>query len=122
MSPTFYFLLAGIAGFVFHSLIKLKSLSDDAHAANVPFNWYEDYIVKDIFGILLSFTSPFIWLLIFKEIATQYPKIETFAITSFFVMGVMGSYVLQLILGKAKKSIRKVVDEKTNELDKLKQE
>lgn len=122
MSTNFYLLLAGFAGFVFHSLIKLKSLSDDATAANLRFNWYKDYIVKDIFGILLSFSAPFIWFLIFKEIANQYPKIEGFAITSFFVMGAMGSYVLQLILGKAKKQIRHVVDEKTDELDELKKD
>ena len=111
------FLATGIAGFVFHSLIKLKSLKDDATAANLSFSVYKDYIVKDIFGILAAFFSPFVWLLLFGEIAGKYPALKEFALTSFFVMGALGSYVLQLLLGQAKKQIRKVVDEKTNIAD-----
>lgn len=113
-------LLAGVCGFIFHSLIKLKSLSNDANVANVPFNWFNDYVKKDSFGILLSFMSPFVWFLIFGEISAQYPKIQEFTITSFFVMGAMGSFVLQLLLGKAKKQIRNIVDHKTDVADGIK--
>lgn len=114
------FILAGFAGFVFYSLAKLNSLSKDAQVANIPFDWYKDYVKKDIFGILASFMSIFVWQLMFSEIATKYPAIEGFAITSFVVMGAIGSWALQLLLGRAKKAIRKVVDEKTDELDKMK--
>lgn len=112
-----WLLLCGIAGFLFHSLIKLKSLQDDAIAANLPFNWKRDYLVKDIFGILSAFVAPFIWLLLFSEVANKYPALHDFARVSFFVMGAFGSYILQLLLGKSKKYIRKVVDEKTNIAD-----
>lgn len=122
MNTIILYLLAGIAGFLFHSLIKLKGLSDDSRAANEPFNWVKDYLIKDIFGILASLMAPFIWLIIFGEVAAKYPALENFAITSFFVMGAIGSYVLQLLLGRAKKELRNTVDDKTNELDKLKKD
>lgn len=117
MNQQLLFLLTGVAGFIFHSLIKLRSLSNDAAAANVPFNAWDGYVKKDIYGILAALFSPFVWLLLFGEIAAQYPALEKFALTSFFVMGALGSYLLQLLLGQAKKQIRKVVDEKTNIAD-----
>lgn len=112
-----FLLLAGFAGFVFHSLLKLKSLSDDSRAANLPFNVWKDYVLKDIYGILAAAMAPLVWLLLFGEIAARYPALHNFALTSFFVMGAMGSYFLQLLLGQAKKKIRSVVDEKTNIAD-----
>lgn len=117
--PENYWLLlaAGMAGFIFHSLLKLKSLNDDSIAANLEFNVWRDYIKKDMFGILAAFLSPFVWLLLFGEIAAKYPALQEFALTSFFVMGALGSYLLQLLLGRAKKQIRRVVDEKTNIAD-----
>jgi len=125
MNQQLLFLLTGMAGFLFHSLIKLKSLKDDFTAASdkesKPFSVWNDYVVKDIFGILAALFSPFVWLLLFGEMVGQYPSLEKFALTSFFVMGALGSYVLQLLLGQAKKQIRKVVDEKTTELQEIKE-
>jgi len=124
MNQQLLFLLTGLAGFLFHSLIKLKSLKDDFTAASdttsKPFNVWNDYMVKDIFGILAALFSPLVWLLLFGEMAAKYPALKEFALTSFFVMGALGSYVLQLLLGQAKKQIRKVVDEKTTELQEIK--
>jgi len=110
-------LIIGIAGFVFQSLCRLRSLSNDAFVANMKFNWIEDYVKKDIYGILAAAMSPFIWLYLFGEITAKYPALEGFTKTSFFIMGAMGSWALQLMLGGAKKAIRKVVDEKTNIAD-----
>lgn len=117
MNNQLLFLLTGIAGFIFHSLIKMKSLQEDSRVANLNFNPFRDYIVRDIYGILAALFSPFVWLLLFGEIAAQYPALEKFSLTSFFVMGALGSYILQLLLGQAKKQIRKVVDIKTNIAD-----
>ncbi len=120
MNQQLLFLLTGIAGFIFHSLLKLKSLNDSFNDASMPFDVYKDYILKDRWGILAALFSPFIWLLLFGEMAAKYPAIKEFSLTSFFVMGALGSYILQLILGRAKKQIRKVVDDKTNELAAIK--
>ena len=113
----FHFLALGLLGVVFHSLLKLKSLSDYSRTANLTFNWWNDYVVKDLFSILLSLCSVGVWLLLFKEIAAKYKGLEAFSLTSFFVMGALGSYLLQTLLSRAKKKITKVVDEKTNIAD-----
>lgn len=115
-----WYVLAGLSGFVFHCIMKCKSLNDDAVAANLEFRIFRDYIMKDRFGLALSFISPLVWLLLFGEIAALYPKVLAFAITSFFVMGALGSYVIQYLLSQAKKKIRQRVDDATNELDKIK--
>lgn len=117
MNQQLLFLLTGMGGLVFHILIKLKSLSDDSYAANIEFKVWRDYFVRDRFGIAAAFLAPFVWLLLFGEAAAKYPALQGFAYTSFFVMGAIGSWVLQLILGKSKKAIRKVVDEKTDIAD-----
>ena len=48
MNQLIIFLATGIAGFIFHSLIKLKSLKDDWVAASdkttKPFNVWNDYV------------------------------------------------------------------------------
>ena len=61
-----------------------------------------------------------IWAAIFQETADKYPQIQGYIRTSFAGVGFMGSYILQLIFGRAKSAIRNIVDEKTNELDRIK--
>ena len=48
------YLGVGLIGFLFHSLLKMKSLNDDSNAANLPFNAWKDYVLKDIYGILAA--------------------------------------------------------------------
>lgn len=112
-----HFILAGVAGVLFHCLLKLNSLLKDARVANIAFNSWKDYWLKDAVSILMSFLSVGIWLLIFGEIAAKYPSLESFAITSFVVMGAIGSYLIQLGLSRAKRQVRQVIDQKTNDLE-----
>lgn len=117
MNKEILFILAGAAGVLFHCLLKLQSLLTDARAANINFNAWRDYWTRDFVSIALSFLSVGIWLLVFGEIAAKYTSLQAFAITSFVVMGAIGSYLIQLALSKAKKKVREVIDAKTNELD-----
>ena len=117
MNQTYVFLLLPILGFLSHSLIKLDGLQKDAAAANLPFNWVKDYLVKDRFSLMLSLVASATWYFVFEETANKYPAIRAFKGVSFFCMGALGSYVIQLILGKAKRTIRGVVDYKTNKAD-----
>lgn len=110
-------ILTGIAGVLFHCLLKLNTLLKNARAANINFSALNDYWKRDVIGISLSFLSVGVWYLIFGEIGTKYPALIGFRITSFFVMGAMGSYVLQLLLNTAQKKINAVVDTKSNEAD-----
>ena len=113
-------LAAGAAGVLFHCLLKLNSLLQDARVANVDFRPLKDYWKKDIVSIMLSFLSVGIWYMVFGEVGNKYKGLQEFKITSFVAMGMIGSYVIQLIMSKAKKRIRNIVDEKTNELDNIK--
>lgn len=117
MNQVFICILLGLSGVVFYSLIKLRGLQHDARAANMPFDALRDYLLQDFFSILLSLLSVFVWVFVFSEVVVAYPKLEGFVRTSFFVMGAIGSWALQLLLGTAQKTIRKVVDEKTDIAD-----
>lgn len=117
MTDIFTCILLGLAGVVFHSLLKLRGLQADAKAANLPFDALRNYLLQDYLSILLSLLSVLVWVFLFGEIVTHYPKLQGFIRTSFFVQGAIGSWVLQLLLGTAKASIRKVVDQKTDIAD-----
>lgn len=108
---------AGVAGVLFHCLLKLDGLLKDARVANVRFRSWDDYWKKDAISIFLSFLSVGIWYLIFGEVGAMYKSIEEFKITSFVLMGMIGSYLIQLAMSKAKQRIRKIVDEKTDIAD-----
>lgn len=117
MSEQLVLIVCGILGVVFHSTIKCKGLLEDARVANINFEWKKDYVKKDFAGILASFLAVAIWYFIFGEAAKAYSKLQAFPRISFFVMGGIGSWGLQLLLGTAKKGIRKIVDKKTDIAD-----
>lgn len=112
-------ILLGLLGVISHSLIKLNSLRTDAIKANMAFDWKKDYLYLDFLGIILSLLSVFVWYFIFGEWVAKYPTLEGFTLTSFFVMGFVGSYALQLALSRSKKKIREVIDQKTDIADKV---
>lgn len=117
MNEQFVLILCGTAGVLFHSVLKMKSLLEDARVGNVNFSWKKDYVIKDAPSIILSFLSVGIWFLIFGEVAAKYKQLEGFTRVSFVVMGSIGSYLIQLGLGRAKRTIRNVVDKKTDIAD-----
>lgn len=110
-------ILAGVAGVLFHCLLKLNHLLNAARVANMNFRAWKDYWKKDAVSIFLSFLSVGIWYLIFGEVSAKYPALQGYTITSFVVMGAMGSYLIQLGLSTAQKRINDVVDHKTNIAD-----
>lgn len=121
MDLKFILIVLGILGVIAHCLIKAQSLKTDARVANVDFS-FMDYLKKDYLGIALSFLAVFVWLLVFEEVAVKYKSLQDFVRVSFFLMGLVGSYLIQTVLSKAKKEIRTRVDHKTDELDKIKQD
>lgn len=112
-------IVVGIIGIVAYILVRAVTLQQDAVAGNVEFSFL-DYLKKDFLSICLSVVAVLLWVFLFKETVNKYPQIEGYTRLSFAGVGFMGSYILQLIFGKAKKYIRNEIDAKTNELDKLK--
>lgn len=105
----------GLLGVLFHSVAKCNSLLKDAQVSNINFNWRKDYLYKDYLGITLSVLSVGIWYYIFGEVIASYPSLSAFSRTSFVVMGVIGSYALQLLFSRSKKLIRQQIDAKTGD-------
>lgn len=117
MNDLFFCVILGLSGVVFHSLIKCRGLQTDARVANIKFDPVKDYLLQDYLSIIISLLSVLVWVGLFSEAVTHYPKLQGFIRTSFFVMGAIGSWMLQIMLGTAKASIRKVVDVKTDIAD-----
>lgn len=115
------FLISGALGTLFVTLIRMKSALGYAKVGNVPMDW-KSYLRIDWISIALSFVSVLIWYYTFKEVAATYSKLQDFARLSFVTMGAMGSWVIQLALGEAKKKIKKVIDIKTDIADDTKNE
>lgn len=116
-NENFWLILCGIAGVLFHSLLKLNNLRKDATVANLAFNWKKDYLKKDSVSIIMSFLSVGIWYMVFGEVANKYPALDGFRRVSFIAMGAIGSYIIQLLMGKAQSQIRNIVDKKTDVAD-----
>lgn len=110
-------IILGTLGVVFHSCLKYTNLKQQAKVANINDFGIETYIDKDMAAIIASFISVWAWFYVFAEITTKYPSLVGFTRTSFFVMGAMGSYIIQLCLGSASKWIKSIVDKKTDIAD-----
>lgn len=108
--------IAGILGVAAHTIIKYMSLQKDAKTANLKLS-FTTFLTNDWPAIVLSFIAIGIWLVAFGEVAAKYPKIKDFTILSFFAMGALGSYIIQLFLSKSKSWIDEKVDKSTNIAD-----
>lgn len=110
-------IICGLAGVFFHCCFKANSLKNQAKVANVSDFSVWTYIREDYLSIMSSFLSVLIWLLIFGEVAAQYPKLENFQRGTFILMGGSGSYLIQYFFSTAEKKITSVIDHKTNVAD-----
>ncbi len=110
------YLLAGLLGVFVHSCLRANSLIKDAKTANIDFT-VKDYLEKDFLGISVSIAMVFVWLLVFPEVAKVRPNVLIYTRITFFAMGLLGSYIAQIVFTKAKGYIRNIVDQKTDIAD-----
>lgn len=118
MDETHVLLTLGMLGVAIHTLMKAQSLKTDMEKANLEFV-FSKYLSKDFLGIAISFLSVFVWLLLQPEVSAKYQGLQNWIRGSYFAIGMMGSYVIQLLLSGSKKWLRKQIDEKTNKADGL---
>lgn len=109
----------GLGAVVIHCMFKVNSLLRDAQAGNVSFSWKKDYLYKDYLSIIISFSLVFLWYFLYTEFASNYPQLDGWKVTSFVGVAWFGSYIVQQVMGRGKKLIRKAIDEKTNQLNSL---
>lgn len=114
-------ILIGTLGVIFSLSSKMYSLQKLSEKASVPFV-YKMYFKREALAIVMSFLSIPIWSILFPEIATKYPALETWVRCTFFLMGGIGAWAIQKMLGKTQSWINNKIDEKTNELAEKRQE
>ena len=111
-----YYLLAGLLGLCFQVLAKMSSVKKDFTVANKNFvlkKFFEDEMI----AIAMSIVVLFIMAITLKEWLGYKPLLENYVRLIFVLGGAIGSWAFGLFLGKSKKYIRNVVDEKTNIAD-----
>lgn len=116
MQETYILLCLGMLGVAIHTLMKAQSLKTDMEKANLEFV-FSKYLNKDFLGIGISFLSVIVWLFLQPEVSTKYPYLQNWVRGSYFAIGMMGSYIIQLFLSGSKKWLRKQIDVKTNKAD-----
>lgn len=109
-------LIAGLLGLVFVTLAKANGLKKDFAVANQTFVWRK-FWDGEIIGIAMSLVFITLMAITVKEWIGIKPQFENFVTIIFALGGAIGSYAFLLFLGRSKRYIRKIVDEKTNIAD-----
>lgn len=112
-------LLCAILTNLFVQLHALNSVKQLAQKANQPFV-FKKYLEAESIAIISGLIPIAIWALIYNEVGQAVPQAVIYVRLSFVFIGAAGAWLLTLFLGKSKKWIRNVIDEKTNELDEVK--
>lgn len=110
------YLLAGILGIIFQTLIKMKSTSELFKVSNEPFivsNFFRDEYIS----ILSSIVFILIMAFTFSEWINYKHELENYTRLIFTMGGAIGSWAFGYFLGKSKKYIKNVIDSKTDIAD-----
>jgi hypothetical protein len=116
MQGAHLYLICGLFGVIAHTLLRYRSLSTDAKKANTILT-LRQFLAFDWLGIALSCLAVLAWFLLFGEAADKYPALHGWARTSFCLMGFSGSYIIQQLDSRSKKTIRHIIDIKTDKAD-----
>ena len=112
-------IICGILGIAFIVLSKMGGAKKDFKVANEVFT-YQKYFEQEFTYIATSVIVIILLAFCRSEFFAWKPNLEAFERMIFTVTGSLGSWAFGLILGKSKKYIRNIIDEKTNELDAIK--
>jgi len=112
-------IIAALLGLTFVTLHKLQSVKKDFVVANQTFV-LKKFFEGEFIGILMSLIVIILMAITVKEWIGVKPQFESYVRIIFSMGGAIGSWAFLLFLGTSRKYIRKVVDEKTNELDAIK--
>lgn len=111
--------LCGLLGIMFIVLSKMGSAKKDFKVANENFS-YKQYFDQEITYIGTSVIVVVLLAFCRSEFFAWRPQLAAYERIIFSFTGAIGSWAFGLALGKSKKYIRNIIDEKTNELDAIK--
>jgi hypothetical protein len=109
--------MVGFLGVVAHTLSKIISFKKDFEIANEQFV-LRKYFKDDWPAVLLSMVIVLAVALFKEEVLNYKPAVSSYIKIIFFAIGALGSWLFNLLLGKTKKHIRGIIDEKTDIADK----
>ena len=110
------YLMCGVLGLVFVTLAKMSSVQKDFEVANQTFV-LKKFFQKELTGIGMSVVFIIIMAFTVGEWINFKPIFADYIKLIFVMGGAIGSWAFMLVLGKSKKYIRNVIDEKTNIAD-----
>lgn len=110
------YLLAGLLGLLFVTLAKASSTKKDFEVANEKFV-LRKFLENELYAICMSVVAILLMAITIQEWVQVSPKVSQYVTIIFALGGAIGSWAFLLFLGKSKKYIRKIVDEKTNIAD-----
>lgn len=110
------YLLAGLLGLLFVTLAKASSTKKDFEVANEIFV-FKKFLANEAYAICMSVIVILLMAITINEWVDIKPQISDYVTIIFAMGGAIGSWAFLLVLGKSKKYIRKIVDEKTNIAD-----
>jgi len=109
-------LLAGLLGLLFVTLAKADSLKKDFKVANEKFI-FKKFLEGEFIGICMSVIVILLMSITMKEWVYVSPKVQDYVTIIFALGGAIGSWAFLMFLGRSKKYIRTIVDNKTNIAD-----
>jgi len=109
-------LLAGLLGLLFVTLAKMNSLKKDFEVANVEFKM-KKFLENEFTAICMSIVVILLMAITMTEWVGIKPQFVDYVRIIFALGGAIGSWAFLLFLGKSKKYIRGIVDQKTNIAD-----
>ncbi len=110
------YLLAGLLGLLFVTLAKASSMKKDFEVANEKFV-FKKFLQGESIALAMSIVVILLMAITIQEWVQVSPKVSQYVTIIFALGGAIGSWAFLLFLGKSKKYIRKIVDEKTNIAD-----
>lgn len=118
MTLTMYLTCFAVAiiGMALHTALKLKSLQDKAHLANVEFKVWQ-YFRNDWLSIVASLLTVVMFLFFVDNILHWKPQAQGYLKIGFGFIGYTGSDIASRIFGVVNKKINNAIDYKTTIAD-----
>jgi hypothetical protein len=108
--------LVALIGFLLHTLIKLRSLSQKAKVGNIPFSVWQ-YFRDDSLSVAISLTSIVLAVYAADEIIGWHESLEGKSKVLFAFYGYVSNDIVSKVFGSYSKIMDRVIDKKTNIAD-----
>lgn len=109
-----YLTLAGclILGQILHLIVKADNTYEEFIVSNKEFSFRRDFLVRNIFKIILAFLSGIVSLVLYSEAIGVYEQITTLQKTIFLTIGYSGSSIVLKYLNRNVKRVEAAIEDR----------